>query len=285
MATRHAGSRDLSSRLTAGTCATICAVTRNVIITGAARGIGAAIARRLSADGWGVALVDICAGVPSLPYDLATEAELEAAATACPGKTVTFALDVREAPALEAAAATAAEQLGGLSGAIAAAGAIAGGPPLWETSDAVWAAMVDINLTGVFNLARATIPLMLEQPEPRVGRFIAIASAAAEFGLPQLAAYSAAKHGVGGIIKSLAAELGSAGITANAVSPGSTATAMLDATGEIYGVQGPEDFAEHARLHRLISPDEVAATVAWLCAEESSAVTGAMIPVDGGFLG
>ena len=259
--------------------------TRTALITGAGRGIGAAIAHRLSSDGWNVCLTDICADVDALKYELATTADLAAAAAQCPGETITTVADVRSAKAMQAAVDTTVERFGRLDAAIAAAGAIHGGPNGWETTDAAWEAMIGINLTGVFNLSRAAIPAMLQATEPRSGRLVALASAAAHSGLPQLAAYSAAKHGVAGYMRALGAELGPTGITANAISPGSTATDMLDASAVVYGLSGASEFAEHARIARLIEPTEIADAVAWLCRPEASAVTGAVIPVDGGFSG
>ena len=84
-----------------------------------------------------------------------------------------------------------------------------------------------------------------------------------------------------GFVRSLAAELGPEGITANAVAPGSTNTVMLDASAAVYGID-PQDFAEHHQLARLVEPGEVAAMLAWVCSPESAAVTGAVLPVDAG---
>lgn len=101
-------------------------------------------------------------------------------------------------------------------------------------------------------------------------------------GLPRLAAYCAAKAGVAGLVRALAAELGPHGVTANAVAPGSTTTAMLDASAAVYGLEGVGGFAEHHLLPRLLGPDEPAALIAWLCSEEAGGVTGALLPVDAG---
>ena len=250
------------------------------IITGAARGIGAATARRLAADGWDVVLVDACADDPALSYPLATPADLDAVVAACGG--VGVIADVRDRTALEGAVATAVDRFGGLDAALAVAGCIAGGEPGWGTSDAVWGAMLDVNLTGVRHLAEAAVPALLNRPAPRSGRFVAVSSAGGTLGLPLLAAYSAAKHAVVGFVRSLAAELGPHGITANAVAPGSTETAMLDASAHVYGLTDTAEFATHHQLARLIAPDEVAAVLAWLCSGASSAITGAVIPVDAG---
>ncbi|MGH9064702.1 MAG: mycofactocin-coupled SDR family oxidoreductase [Acidimicrobiales bacterium] len=253
------------------------------LLTGAARGIGAATARRLSQDGWRLVLVDACADDPALPYPLATPADLEAAAGACgAGQAVPVVADVRRQDQLDEAVALAEERFGRLDAAVAVAGAIAGGQDAWGTDEATWGAMIGINLEGVWRLARAAVPALLRGPEPRRGRFVAVASAAGSLGMPRLAAYAAAKHGVVGLVRSLAAELGPHGITANVVSPGSTATAMLDASAAVYGIGDRAGFAVHHRLGRLVDPAEVAALLAWLCGPDSSAVTGAVFAVDAG---
>lgn len=250
------------------------------IVTGAGRGIGAATARRLAQDGWRLVLVDRCADDPALGYPLATEAELQAVADDVDG--VAVVADVRDQAALDSAVAVAFDRFGGLDGAVAAAGCVAGGRPAWETGDEVWAAMVGVNLEGVWRLARAAVPALLARPDPRRGRFVAVSSAGGTLGLPLLAAYAAAKHGVAGLVKSLAAELGRSGITVNAVAPGSTSTAMLVASAAVYRLSDPEQLSEHHLLGRLVLPEEVAELVAWLCGEPASAVTGAVLPVDAG---
>ena len=259
------------------------------IVTGAARGVGAATAARLAARGYTVALIDIPAESPGRiapipgPYSAASGTDLDLAAASCLGRGHAWAADVRDDAAIGAVVDSVLDRFGRIDVVVAAAGAVAGGEPLWETTNEVWQSMIDINLTGVFNIARATIPALLASPEPRNGRFVAVASAAAHHGLPQLAAYSAAKHGVAGLVKALAAELGSSGVSANAVAPGSTDTAMLQASAAIYGLVDPAAFADQARIGRLLDPDEIAATIEWLCTDAPAALTGAVIDVDGGF--
>lgn len=254
------------------------------VITGAARGIGARTAARLAQRGFTVALIDLAGGADSspipAPYQPATAKDLEQAVASCGDNGLGYSVDVRNGEAMMKLGQDLVEQFGGIDVAVAAAGAVSGSQPLWETNTEVWQAMVDINLTGVFHLVRATVGAMTKAQS---GRFIAVASAAAHHGLPQLGAYSAAKHGVAGLIASLAAELGTSGVTANAVCPGSTRTAMLDASASVYGLQSPDEFANQARIGRLIDPDEIAATIEWLATDAPSALTGALIDVDGGF--
>lgn len=259
-------------------------MSRVALVTGAARGIGAATVARLSADGWAVVAIDRCADDPAVGYPLASEQELRDVASACagPAPVLPMVADVRDQAALDAIVAGAVRDLGGVDAAVAAAGVIVGGPPLWETEDEQYDAAMDVNLKGAWRLARAAIPAMLARPEPRYGRFVAVASAAADRGMPRLAAYGAAKAGVVGLIRGLAADLGGTGVTAHGVSPGSTTTAMLDASAEIYGLPDTDEFIRHHLLGRLLAPHEIAAAIAWLCSPESSALTGAVLPVDAG---
>lgn len=259
-------------------------MTGVAIVTGAARGIGAATVRRLSSDGWAVVALDRCSTDPALGYELATERDLQAVVDSCAnGEPVLPVIaDVRDQGALDDAVATAVRELGSLDAAVAVAGMMVGGPPLWETSDEAYQLTVDVNLTGVWRLARAAVPALLARPEPRHGRFVAVASAAAHRGMPRLATYGAAKGGVVALVRGLAADLAGSGVTANGVSPGPTTTTMLDVSADIYDLATVDDFSQHQLHGRLLHPDEIAAVIAWLCSRDSSSLTGAVLPADAG---
>ncbi|MFI5081725.1 MAG: mycofactocin-coupled SDR family oxidoreductase [Streptosporangiales bacterium] len=260
---------------------------RVALVTGAARGIGAATVTALAASGWRVVAVDRCADDPALPYRLGSRGDLDrvvedAQAAAGDMAVVAAQADTRDPDALAAAVRLAEERWGGLDAAVAAAGVIAGGLPAWQVPLEQQQAVLDIDLGGVLTLARVAVPALLRRPEPRRGRFLAVASAAATRGLPMLAAYCAAKAGVAGFVRALAAELGGTGVTANAVSPGSTATPILDESARLYDLPAADAFAAQQPLGRLIAPAEVAAVIAFLAGDGASAMTGAIVPVDGG---
>ena len=250
------------------------------LITGAARGIGAATAEALVAQGWDVVLFDICDDDPALGYPLAGRDELEATAERCGGEAVLG--DVRSVADLERAVGVTLERFGGLDAAVGVAGVLVAATRVWEMPEDQWHAVLDTNLTGIFNLARAAVPALLDRPVPRSSRFVAVSSAAALKATPRLAAYSASKAGVIGLVRGLAADLADTGITANAVLPGSTDTTLLTHSAEIYGIDDPSRFADHHVDHRIIQPEEVAAVVAWLCSKSSGALTGAVVPADAG---
>jgi SDR family mycofactocin-dependent oxidoreductase len=258
------------------------------VVTGAARGIGAATVLALAEQGWAVLAVDLATDDPALPYPLGTQVELSTLAdeanyrASAPQRVRVCVADVRDAQAMQAAVADAENRWGGLDAAIAAAGVIAGGVPLWDVPPEQEQAVLDVNLRGVLNLARAAIPALLRRPQPRSGRFLAVASAAATRGMPMLAAYCAAKAGVAGLIRALGAELGETGVTANAVSPGPTDTPILAESARLYGLPAAATFATQQPMRRLLDPTEVAAVLAFLASPASSAMTGAVVPADGG---
>lgn len=257
------------------------------VVTGAARGMGAAIAGRLARDGFDLVLVDRPAGdlAGAVGYPLGTADDLERSAEACRtvgAEVLVAAADVRD----EAAVADAVGRVpaGGLRAAVAVAGIIGADKPAWEFTRAELTLDLDTNFHGVANLARATVPHLLAAPAG-TGRFVAVVSIAGEIGLPRLAAYVASKHAALGYVRSLAADLGRYGVTANAILPGSTRTALLERSAQVYGLADIEQFGPSQRLGRLIEPADIAAAASWLCGPDSAAVTGTDFRVDGGFVG
>ena len=244
---------------------------RVALVTGASRGIGRAIAVRLSAQGLRVAL---------LARD---RAQLDETAAACAGSTMVLPADVTSAEAIDAAFADVEAAWGPVEVLVANAGSAISGR-LERTSDEDWQRIIDLNLTAPFRCARRAIPAMRAA---RWGRIVVIASVAAHVGEPYIAAYTASKHGVLGLVRSAAAELAREGVTVNAVCPGYVDTPMTDATiANIVATtnrteeQAREALARKQPIGRLIRPDEVADAV-WFCVG-SEAVTGQSITVDGG---
>jgi SDR family mycofactocin-dependent oxidoreductase len=263
---------------------------RVALVTGAARGIGSATVDALCARGYQVVAVDSCAGErdhrpPGVDYALATRSDLEATAARHPDQVQAHVADVRDLDALHRTAHSAVETYGRLDVAVAAAAVVSGGRPLWTTPPDHLRTLLDVDVVGVWNTATVCVPHMLAGPDPSSCRIVTIASVAGHTGLFRLAGYSAAKHAVIGLTKGLAADLAATGITAVAVSPGSTRTAMLTATADLYDLTAPDELARHQLIDRLIEPPEIAHIVALCCSPEAAALNGSVIDASGGFRG
>jgi len=252
------------------------------LVTGGARGIGAATVAQLVDLGYGVVVLDAPGKISGLSYELSTEEDLAFLRETFGDTVATLAGDVRNLADQHEAVAMAMDRFGRLDVVVAAAGVATGGHLAWEHDTEQFDVNFAVNVLGVHRSAQAAIPVLLAQPAPRSARFIAIASAAAVKGHEKLAAYTASKHAVAGYIKSLAADLSSSGVTANAVLPGSTRTALLEACARFYDLPSGEAFAEHHLTGQLLEPSAVASVITFLASEASGAMTGALVPADGG---
>ena len=235
---------------------------KRALITGASGGIGAAVARALHAAGATVAL----SGTRPAPLG-ALAAELGARARVVPA-------DLSDPEAVERLAKEAQDSLGGLDILVNNAG-ITKDQLLLRMSDADWQAVLDVNLTAAMRLSRAALRPMMKA---RWGRIVSITSVVGATGNPGQTNYAAAKAGLVGFSKSLAAEVASRGITVNAVAPGFIATPMTDRLSEAQKTA----LTERIPAGRLGTPEDVAAAVLYLAAPESGYVTGATLHVNGG---
>lgn len=246
---------------------------RHALVTGAGRGIGAAIVKVLAAEGASITLV----GRQREPL------EKMAAQLGTPCHVATA--DVSNAEQVNAAFASARAALGPVHLLINNAGK-ASSAPLLKTDSALWDATLAVNLTGTYLCTRAALPDMLAA---RFGRIVNVASTAGLIGQPYISAYCAAKHGVIGMTRALALELAMHPITVNAVCPSFTETDILhDALSNITAQTGRSEQEARALLmarnpqKRFIQPEEVAHVVRWLCLPGTESITGQSVPLAGG---
>jgi NAD(P)-dependent dehydrogenase (short-subunit alcohol dehydrogenase family) len=244
---------------------------RVALVTGAGRGIGRAVAHRLSSEGLRVALL------------ARNEEELAETAAACRGETMTITADVTDQAAIDGTYEEIERAWGPVEVLVANAGA-GHSARVDRTTDDDWERILAVNLTAPFRCVRRAVPAMREAGW---GRIVVVASIAAQVGEPYLAAYTASKHGALGLVRAAAAELARTGVTVNAVCPAYVDTPMTDSTvAGIVALTGRTEeqaraiLADKQRIGRLITPDEVAGAV-WFCVT-NAAVTGHAVPVDGG---
>lgn len=262
------------------------------LVTGAARGIGRAQAVRLAEEGADIVALDICAPVetviipPATPEDLAETAR---AVEAVGAKVVTATVDVRDGAALRAATDAAVAELGGLDIVCATAGITSSAPAL-ELSEAAWQTMLDVNLTGVWQTCKAATPHLIDRGG---GSMILTSSIAGLRGLVGVAHYTAAKHGVVGLMRSLAKELAPHQVRVNSVHPTNVDTPMIqnDMVRKVFRPDREhptrEEFAEAAMSMNMLSipwvePIDIANASLFLASDEARYITAVTLPVDAG---
>jgi SDR family mycofactocin-dependent oxidoreductase len=254
------------------------------LVTGAARGQGRAHARRLAEEGADIIAADICAPVATVKYASATPEDLAETVRLVQQhdrRIVARELDVRDLPALEQLVADGIAELGRLDIVVANAGIMTAGR-LWELTTDQWEQVVGVNLTGVWHTVKATVPAMIEQGSG--GSIILTSSVAGLTGQPFVGHYVATKHGIVGLCRTLANELGEYHIRVNSIHPVGVNTEMIaepdlfplieqrqDTLGPIFMNTLPVDFIE---------PEDVAGLVAFLASDEARHMTGAQVPID-----
>jgi SDR family mycofactocin-dependent oxidoreductase len=267
---------------------------RVALITGGARGQGRAIAAKFASEGADIVIGDVCAQLPSVPYPMSTTDDLQETADLVDRagrQCIAEVVDVRDQAALTGLAERAVGELGRIDVLCANAG-IVNFAPFWELTEEAWDEMLAVNLTGVWKSVRAVAPHMMER---RSGSIILTSSVNGREAGPEMTHYVAAKHGVIGLLRSFAYELGPFGVRVNAVLPGPILSPMAnnEATRSwIFRRAGAtlEDYLQATRNWHLLRgrpslPTSVIAdAMIWLASDEAAQVTGVELPVDAGHM-
>jgi NAD(P)-dependent dehydrogenase (short-subunit alcohol dehydrogenase family) len=266
---------------------------KTVVITGAARGLGRATAAACAAEGADLALLDVCADLPGVPYPLGTPSQLAHTADLCRragAAVLTAEADVRDLRSVEQAVALAADRFGRIDAVVNNAGIAApSGKPVHEIGEAEWALMIDVDLAGAWRVIRTVGKAMCEQ---RSGSIVNIASTAGLVGYRHFAGYVAAKHGLIGLTKAAALDYAPMKVRVNAVCPGSVRDtpaaegrmlAEIALALDVPVSEHEQTFVQDQPMNALIEPEDVAGAVVYLVGDESRQVTGSVLTVDGGF--
>lgn len=259
---------------------------RVALVTGAARGQGRAEAVLLAAEGADIIAVDVCTEVLAVGYPPATPADLEETVRLVEShgrRVVARHADVRDLAALQAAVDAGVAELGGIDIVVANAGICHWGR-VWELTEEQWRAVIDTNLTGVWHTLKATVPTLIAQG--RGGSIIVTSSVAGIKALPHQAHYSSAKHGLVGLTKSAAIELGEHGIRVTSIHPWGVATpmAMEDRTAMTILADTPQYAASFGSILPMMisSVEEIAELVVFLASDAARSMTGSQLVVDAG---
>lgn len=242
-------------------------MSRRVIITGGARGIGLALAQRLSAGGARVAIWD--------------RDGAEAAARGLGEGHLGLVCDIASSASVEAAALATWASFGGVDGLVNNAGVLGPVAPLWEQSEADFRRVTDVNQVGTFLVCRATVPRLLAQPIGRRGlraRIVNVSSVQAKEGLPMSGAYAASKAAILAMTKTLGKELAPHGILVNAVTPAAAETDMA----KQITAERRADLMGRIPMGRFVETEEIAAMIDWLLSDECSFSTAATFDLSGG---
>ena len=260
-------------------------------ITGAARGQGRSHALRLAEEGASIIAVDICESMDTVPYPMAVDKDLAETVKLVEAKDrriIARKADVRNQAQLDKVVAEGIKEFGGIDIVSANAG-IASFAPAWELTDKQWQDMLDVNLTGVWRTCKAVIPSMIKRGKG--GSIVLTSSTAGLVAFGNLAHYTAAKHGVVGLMKTLAVELASHNIRVNSVHPTTVNTDMIH-NEAMYQLFMPDkknpskaDVANGFQaLNGLklpwVEPVDISNAVLWLASDESRYVSGMQLPVD-----
>jgi 2-dehydro-3-deoxy-L-rhamnonate dehydrogenase (NAD+) len=239
---------------------------RAVSVTGAASGIGAAIARRLASDGWHVAAAD-------LDEDGATRLVAEQSSSGADARA--YGVDVSDEASVVAAVGRIEADFGRIDALVNCAGVAGISAPSWQLPQGEWERVMAVNLNGTYYCCRAVVPRLLGAGW---GRIVNIASIAGKEGNPNAAPYSASKAGVIGLTKSLAKEVATRGVLVNCITPAVIATPILAQLTQ----EHIDYMTARIPMGRVGQPEEVAALVAWLVSDECSFSTGAVFDISGG---
>lgn len=267
------------------------------LVTGAARGQGRSHALRLAEEGAEIIAVDLCGQIDTVPYGMSHPADLDETTKRIEDldrRVVAQQADVRDGASLQAAVSAGLSEFGQIDVVCANAG-IFSYAPAWEMTDQMWDDMIAVNVTGVWKTLRAALPSMIERGAG--GSLVLTSSTAGLRGFANMVHYTAAKHGVVGVMRNMVQEVSQFGIRCNTVHPTAVDTDMIQ-NEPMYKLFLPEASPEeltrenyaaafqslHTMAHPWVEPRDISNAVLWLASDESRYVTGQTIAVDLGFL-